>query len=63
MGKKFSDMSTKELKDTALGLHDAIYDAESYSCSDMHNYEGAIIELEKRGFTVTEEQKLVISKE
>lgn len=61
MGKNFSDMSTKELKDLALGLHDAIYGADSYSYSDMHNYEGAITELEKRGFTVT--QKLVISKE
>jgi hypothetical protein len=61
MGKKFSDMSTKELKDMALGLHDAIYGADSYSCSDIHNYESAIVELEKRGFAVS--QKLVISKE
>jgi hypothetical protein len=62
MSELFSDMSTKELKDLALGLHTAIYDIESYSCSDMHNYVGAVEELENRGFEVTEEKKLVISK-
>lgn len=60
MGRNFSEMKDEELIEMAEGLHDMIYQVECYGVRDMHNYEGSLIELEKRGYEIHEEKTLHI---
>ena len=46
--KKFSEMSTTELKDWAINLYDSIYNTDCYGVSDLHILNGIIVELKKR---------------
>lgn len=47
---KFADMTTKELKDMAFDLWDSINVIGCYGTKDLHNLDGAILELENRGY-------------
>ena len=60
--KHFKDWSVKELKEEAITYHDMIYISECYSSSDCINYENILNELARRGYTINESSKLVISK-
>jgi len=49
----FSDWDDEKLKREALCLHDLIYNAECYGSKDLMFYEGALEELERRGYRIS----------
>lgn len=59
---KFSEMKTKELKDMVLGLYQVIFQVGSYGVKDLHNFYGAFMELERRGYTFYEDLKIIKKK-
>jgi len=48
----FSDWDDEKVKQEALSLHDLIYNAECYGSKDLMFYEGALRELERRGYRI-----------
>jgi len=48
----FSDWSDEKLQQEALCLHDLIYNAECYGSKDLMFYDGALGELERRGYRI-----------
>jgi len=61
--KKFSEMTDEELKAEALSCYSAVYVTECYGTRDVRNMEGAIHELEKRGYAIRTVTRLQISDE
>ena len=57
------EMTTKELKLEAKGLHDSIYITECFGTLDLLIYEGVLRELEKRGYVAHEASTLTFEKE
>jgi len=59
--KQFSEMTVEELKAEALGSYSAVWINDCYGTRDVHNYEGAVQELEKRGYEIKEHTYITIS--
>ena len=59
--KQFSEMTDEELKAEAYGCYQAVWINDCYGTRDVHNYEGAVQELEKRGYEVKEHTYIRIS--
>ena len=58
--RKFSEMSTTELKDWAINLYDSIYNTDCYGVSDWHILNGIIEELKKRNIITNENNKTTL---
>lgn len=57
-GKKFKDMSDKELKKRAKSLYNMIYNRRCFGSNDLLRYPIIIKELRKRGYRVKTELKI-----
>jgi hypothetical protein len=54
MGVRFSDISTKKLKELAKQLHESIYVYDCFGAADIVNYHAVLTELERRGVVAEE---------
>ena len=52
--KYFTGKRDEELQREVLALHDLIHNAECFGTKDLMVYEGAIAELERRGYELQE---------
>lgn len=59
---KFREMKTRELKSMVLGLYQVIYQVGSFGVKDLINYYGALRELERRGYALYEDLRIVRKK-
>ena len=55
-------MTDKQLKDEARSYHQLIYDVGCYGVRDMIFYSRVVDELIKRGYSIGEQNRLVIKK-
>ena len=53
----------KELIELATSLHSAIYILQCFASHDIMEYDATINELEKRGYNIQEEIRLIINKD
>jgi len=52
--QKFCHMTDDRLIDIAKECHTAVYVCQCYGSGDMHNYLGAMQELARRGYVLTD---------